>query len=128
MNIENIRKLFIVFVSLSGAYSVLFGAWLSHQGHSLPVESISTLKVAHFYQFMHTIALLAVCLFWQFTKSKAAYITATLLTLGILLFSGSLYLKVFFAWQIIGKLAPIGGILLSLAWLSVLIHLNIRKH
>ncbi|WP_286272411.1 DUF423 domain-containing protein [Thalassotalea hakodatensis] len=128
MKIDNMRKLFIVFVSLSGAYSVLFGAWLSHQGDLLPIESVATLKIAHFYQFLHTIALLAVCFYWQFTQSKAAFLTATLLSLGILLFSGSLYVKVLFACELIGKLTPIGGILLSLAWLSVLIHLNIRKH
>ncbi|MDO6426813.1 DUF423 domain-containing protein [Thalassotalea sp. 1_MG-2023] len=123
MKIDKARKLFIVFVSLSGAYSVLFGAWLSHQGDLLP-----TLKIAHFYQFLHTIALLAVCFFWQSTQPKAAFLTATLLSLGMLLFSGSLYVKVLFACELIGKLTPFGGILLSLAWLSVLIHLNIRKH
>ncbi|WP_286232782.1 DUF423 domain-containing protein [Thalassotalea sediminis] len=125
---NNIENFFKVFVGLSGAYSVLFGAWLSHQGHTLPVEVVSTLKDAHFYQFIHTVALFAICMSKQNKHTKAMLVTASLLAFGILCFSGSLYIKTFFDWQAIGKLAPIGGISLSLAWLSVLIHLNIRKH
>ena len=42
---------------------------------------------------------------------------AIFFTLGILLFSGSLYIKTFFDSAIIGKLAPSGGLSFAHAWL-----------
>lgn len=117
-----IIKVLMIFVGVSGCFSVLFGAWLAHAGQSLPVSVQSTLKTALEYQLFHTLALLA-ALVWATTSlsvrdpSKILLAACIGFMVGILCFSGSIYIKTFFSFPIIGKLTPFGGISLAVAWL-----------
>lgn len=119
MNTAKLARLFLLFIGISGAFSVLFGAWLSHGGQNLPLQVYKRLSDAHLYQFIHTLALLMVYIWWLKTPSKYLFITMVLFGLGIILFSGSLYIKTYFELMFIGKMAPWGGILLALAWLNL---------
>lgn len=119
MKTVNLIRLFVIFVGISGAFSVLFGAWLAHAGSSLPQLQQATLSTALQYQFIHTLALLAVIIWYQQQASKSLMMAASGFALGILAFSGSLYLKTFLMIDDIGKLAPIGGSILALSWLFV---------
>lgn len=123
MNSVNFKRLLLIFVSLSGCFSVLFGAWLAHAGQLLAIEIQTRLASAQLYQFIHTLVLLALWLYLRDKHSKALMISSGLFMLGILAFSGSLYVKTFLAWPSIGKLAPLGGMLLAAAWLSLLANL-----
>lgn len=112
----------MIFVGVSGSFSVLFGAWLAHAGQMLPVNVQATLKTALQYQLFHTLALLVV-LVWAATSLSVNNPTKLILTaaiafaVGIVCFSASIYIKTFFSVAIIGKLAPFGGISLAVAWL-----------
>jgi len=118
----SIVKYLMIFVGVSGCFSVLFGAWLAHGGQTLPVNVQSSLKTALQYQLFHTLALLAT-LIWVITSSSVKVPSKILLAaciaflIGILCFSGSIYIKTFFSFPLIGKLAPFGGISLAAAWL-----------
>lgn len=117
-----ILKVLMIFVGVSGCFSVLFGAWLAHAGQTLPVNVQSTLKTALQYQLFHTLALLA-ALVWATTSlsvrkpSKILLAACIAFVVGILCFSGSIYIKTFFSFPSVGKLTPFGGISLAVAWL-----------
>lgn len=119
---NGIIKYLMIFVGVSGCFSVLFGAWLAHAGLSLPVNVQLTLKTALQYQLLHTLALLIV-LVWATTRlstnssCKLLFAVCIAFAIGILCFSVSIYIKTFFSITIIGKLTPIGGISLAVAWL-----------
>lgn len=112
-------KIFIVFTALSGCFSVLFGAWLAHAGQSLLMIDKSRLVTAHQYQIIHTIALLVVTLSYRAKPARTLVISAIFFCLGLLMFSGSLYLKTYTGNATLGMLAPFGGISLALGWLSL---------
>ena len=113
-----LMRCMMIFVGISGCFSVLFGAWLAHGGQSLASNVQSSLATALQYQLFHTIALF-VCLVWAKVEPPSKIlITASLcFILGVLCFSGAIYIKSIFEIHAIGKLAPIGGISFALAWL-----------
>jgi uncharacterized membrane protein YgdD (TMEM256/DUF423 family) len=118
----NMVKYLMIFVGVSGCFSVLFGAWLAHAGQVLSVNAQATLKTALQYQLFHTLALLGT-LIWAITNLPTRKPSIILLTaclgflVGIVFFSGGIYIKTFFNLSIVGKLTPFGGISLALAWL-----------
>lgn len=127
VNIKLNMRWFFIFIGISGCFSVLFGAWLAHASQSLTPDLVDRLFTAQFYQLIHTVALLAVCLALKQRHSKALALSAILFVFGICAFSGSLYLKTFSDWPAIGKLAPFGGISLAFAWLSLIFCLTHTK-
>ncbi|GAA6206441.1 DUF423 domain-containing protein [Thalassotalea sp. SU-HH00458] len=112
-------KVFLVFTALSGCFSVLFGAWLAHAGQHINEIDKVRLITAHQYQVIHTLALLVVGLAYRNNQSRTLFISAILFILGIILFSGSLYLKTYTGMLSLGGFAPLGGITLALGWLSL---------
>ncbi|GAA5130661.1 DUF423 domain-containing protein [Thalassotalea piscium] len=120
MNIAKTSRILVIFVAISGCFSVLFGAWLSHAAQSLVAEQLHRVEIAHQYQMLHTLALLAVIVWYKVDNTKLLLFSALSFATGILLFCGSLYLKSFFSLSTIGNLAPLGGILLALGWLLLI--------
>ncbi|MDP7593023.1 MAG: DUF423 domain-containing protein [Litorilituus sp.] len=110
-------KLLMIFVGISGCFSVLFGAWLAHGGQTLSVTAQSSLQTAQQYQLIHTLALLA-SLVWAMNKSATKLLLVACISffIGILCFSGTIYIKTFFDFAIIGKVTPLGGLMLAFAW------------
>ncbi len=108
----------MIFIGISGCFSVLCGAWLAHGGQALPDKVQSSIATALQYQLFHTIALLA-CLVWLKTSKSSTVLIAACIAfiIGILCFSGTIYIKAFFELTFIGKLTPFGGIALAFAWL-----------
>ncbi len=108
----------------SGLSAVLLGAFGAHalQGILTPYQS-HIWETAVFYQFVHTLVLLF--LSREPNQAKAAFIA---FTLGILFFSGSLYL---YAVTRIGWLVfvtPFGGVAFLIGWtLLLLSSFKIRK-
>jgi len=71
---------------------------------------------AVFYQFIHAIALLVLALHGTINRGACL-----LLLIGILLFSGSLYLLALTNLRWLGPITPIGGLcfLVGWAWLAL---------
>ncbi len=112
-------RFLMIFVGISGAFSVLFGAWLAHAGAALPEVEQIRLNKALQYQFIHTLALFVSLVWLSIHKSNWAIAASLSFVVGIVFFSGSLYLRTFFDMAAVGKLAPIGGSLLALGWLFI---------
>lgn len=76
------------------------------------------------YHIWHTLALLAIGLWKRQSDSKALSVAAWAFTIGIVLFSGALYLLVIggprFAGVPWGAVAPFGGTALLVGWIAAL--------
>lgn len=120
MNTNKVNQICLKLVAISGVFSVLFGAWLAHGTGAMDVSDVARLKSAHHYQFIHTLAMLAVCLYNGYKPNKVLLLTALCFFVGILLFSGLIYLKVLIGFSALSMLTPVGGIAFSLGWLTLL--------
>jgi uncharacterized membrane protein YgdD (TMEM256/DUF423 family) len=93
--------------------AVALGAFGAH-GLRSTLEARGTLDAwnkAVFYQFIHAVALLVLAL--QGTINRGACL---LLFIGILLFSGSLYLLALTNLRWLGAVTPLGGLCLLAGW------------
>lgn len=99
------------------ALATVLGALGAHLLRSrLAPDRYEILQTALSYQFFHSLGLLALGLIFDRLPSKSIRIAGWLLLVGIVLFSGSLYLILAGAPRIVGVLTPIGGLALIAAW------------
>jgi uncharacterized membrane protein YgdD (TMEM256/DUF423 family) len=102
--------------AIFGASSVIIGAALRHLGGDADTEVLQT---ALRYHQLHSAVLLALGLYaLNKPLSMRLVMPAALFTLGILVFSGSLYAMVVWSIPALGQLTPLGGVLLIAAWVS----------
>lgn len=100
---------------VNGCIAVLMGAVAAHwlSGVVEP-EDIARVEKAAMYQMYHTLALLAL-LMWPRHEGKIKY-TRWAFLMGILLFSGSLYLYSFTHLKLLVYVTPLGGMAFLLGW------------
>ena len=122
------KILWLRLIAISGALSVMFGAFGAHGLEDrLSASYLDTFNTAVRYQFLHTLALLGIiCLPDHLVKLRTLHWVAISFAAGVLLFSGSLYLLVLFDIPSLGVITPIGGAALILGW--VLLLLSVRRH
>ncbi|WP_028578771.1 DUF423 domain-containing protein [Desulfogranum japonicum] len=111
-------KLFFSLGAILGGCAVILGAWASHRGIDLlSSEQVHLIQKGLRYQMYHGLALLAVA--WAVEQwPAAAMFTGTGgggIAAGVVLFSGSLYLKAFTVVEP-GYITPLGGMLLIIGW------------
>lgn len=102
------------------ALAVILGAFGAHglRGR-LDAYSMSVYEKAVFYHFIHALGLLVVSFLPRtgtFPESGAASVCALLL-IGIVVFSGSLYLLAVTGSRWLGAITPVGGLSFIAAWL-----------
>jgi uncharacterized membrane protein YgdD (TMEM256/DUF423 family) len=111
------------------ALAVMLGAFGAHGlKDRLSEYSMSVYEKAVFYHFVHALGLLIVALL-----AKAGSISAGganrvgwLLSIGIVIFSGSLYALAISGVRVLGAITPLGGIAFIAAW-AVLAYEAIRS-
>ncbi len=118
----------VVAGSLFAMLSVILGAFGAHALKAiLTVDLLSSFETGVKYQMYHGLALLAIGIAYAYKPQKLLRIVSILFILGIILFSGSIYLLVALKsnGQIglggFGILTPIGGVLFIIGWLLMLI-------
>lgn len=119
------KRSFFLVATLSAALAVALGALGAHLLQQwLPPEKINTFEIGVRYQFYHSIALLAVSLYSRYLNKKMLQIAGWLFVLGIIFFSGSLYLLACSGIMgldsirsILGPMTPIGGVFFILGWM-----------
>ncbi|RZJ80267.1 MAG: DUF423 domain-containing protein [Flavobacterium sp.] len=119
------NKRIILTAAFFGALAVILGAFGAHSLKNL-VDAYA-LDIWHKgveYQFYHTFALLYLSTFARY-KNKLIGFAFLFFTLGIILFSGSLYILALkdvlhiSNTKIIGPITPIGGLFFILGWISL---------
>ena len=117
------QKLFLLIAALSGSIGVILGAIGSHLlKNKINYWELNSYETGIRYQFIHVFALIAVAILMDKIDSKLMSYSGIFFIVGILLFSGSLYLlslksllEINIA-SILGPITPIGGLFLIIGW------------
>jgi uncharacterized membrane protein YgdD (TMEM256/DUF423 family) len=115
-------KIFIILGALNAFLSVTLGAFGAHglEGKLEP-KYLEIWKTGVQYQMFHAIGLLIIgILAGNIPASSLISWSGWLMFLGILLFSGSLYVLSVTRISILGAITPIGGVSFLVAWLLLI--------
>lgn len=97
--------------------SVAMGAFGAHiLGSRLSEDDLSTYETAVRYQMYHALALLLLSVFSNDMSEKESKFIGWSFLLGIILFSGSLYILLLTGIAILGAITPLGGVGFLLGW------------
>ena len=117
-----------------GAVSALSGVGLGAFGaHGLKAtlspEMLTVYQTGVTYQMWHALGLIGIALIsQQVPESKLLNWAGWLMFIGILLFSGSLYLLAILNLKWLGMITPLGGVSFIIAWLLIAIFAAKKQH
>ncbi len=121
------NKQIILTASFFGLLAVILGAFGAHGLEGKISEyQLGTWKTANEYQFYHTFAILFLSTFSR-AKSQSIRVSFIAFTVGILLFSGSLYLLSvrnllgIESASILGPITPLGGLCFIIGWIGLFV-------
>lgn len=118
--------------AIFGMLAIILGAFGAHALKKiLSIEELSTFETGVKYQIYHSIFLLFIGTINELSQ-KAKKTIYYLVVFGVIFFSGSIYLLATnslttFDFKIIGFVTPIGGLLLILAWGTLLLNYINKK-
>jgi uncharacterized membrane protein YgdD (TMEM256/DUF423 family) len=112
------QKDIIVVACILGMLGVGIGAFGAHalKGILMANNRLDTFELAVRYHFYHLLSLLAIGATFQLGNVTFLKWSANLLLLGILLFSGSLYVLAIFNQTAVVIVTPFGGLFLIAGW------------
>jgi uncharacterized membrane protein YgdD (TMEM256/DUF423 family) len=113
------NKSILVLTSLLGAFGVILGALGAHAlKERLGVDGLKTFETGVKYHMIHVLALLILQLFPQLSQNDKLWVSILFL-LGILFFSGSLYVisTDVISAKSIWFITPLGGIMFIAGWI-----------
>ena len=113
-------KLYIITGSAFAALAILLGAFGSHAlKQKLTLEQLEIYDIATRYLMFHALGIFAIGILGYQVPSEILTLPLLLMVLGILIFSGSLYLISLAGYKKLGMVTPIGGLALIISWLMV---------
>lgn len=124
MNRESVfAKKLILVGAITLALAVIFGAFGAHslKAH-LTDHQLGIFETGNRYHFIHGLGLLCMAGILNYVSTRSIKVVMTLILIGILLFSGSLYLLAMreflniSSWKFLGPLTPIGGLFFIAGW------------
>jgi uncharacterized membrane protein YgdD (TMEM256/DUF423 family) len=128
------HRVYLKIGAFIGAISVLLGAFAAHQlKQYLAADVLATFQTGVTYQFYHGLALLATGILLKRYPNDWIIWAGRLFVVGIILFSGSLYLLAMLksikdiGLGGFGLITPIGGLLLVAGWISLMIGIPSNK-
>ncbi|MCT1539400.1 MULTISPECIES: DUF423 domain-containing protein [Lysinibacillus] len=118
-------KRFIVTGALHGLLAVAFGAFGAHALKEILDEySRGIWETAVQYQMFHATGLLIIGLLMSsklLGEVKQLNLAGIFFNLGIVFFSGSLYVLAISGIKVLGAITPIGGVLFLAGWLLIIL-------
>ena len=119
------QKNLVVISCVVMAVAVGLGAFGAHAlRDSLTTDQLDVWKTATLYQFVHGLALLVLSIVHLLLPSKWLRASIISLLIGVILFSGSLYLLTTMGWRWLGPITPIGGLAFILGWIFAIFGLK----
>ncbi|MDF2192541.1 DUF423 domain-containing protein [Paraflavitalea sp. CAU 1676] len=122
------HKGFLTTAALLGALSVTLGAFGAHGLKKIvPPETVGTFETGVRYQFYHVFALLVVAILFEKFPGDWMRWAGLLFIIGIVLFSGSLYVLTALkatntvGLSGIGAITPIGGLFFIAGWIAMFV-------
>jgi uncharacterized membrane protein YgdD (TMEM256/DUF423 family) len=116
-------KTFIIVGAINAFLSVALGAFGAHGlKDRLDAHYLDIWKTGVTYQMFHALGILVVAmLLGKFAGSALFTWSGWLMLIGIIFFSGSLYLLSLTKVGILGAITPIGGVCFLAAWVLVIV-------
>ena len=113
----------ITMAAVNGLLAVMLGAFMSHSlEETITTELLGVIQTGVSYHMYHSLAALAAGILSHiFPKVRLLKFSAYSFLLGIMLFSGSLYLLALTELPMIGMITPIGGIFFIFGWIMLCI-------
>ena len=113
-----IARLFLSIGSISGALVVMLGAFGAHGlKDKLSEKMLANYMTGVEYHFYHTFAILAVGLLAMHFQSRLLFACGWSFAIGIVIFSGSLYVMALTGITKLGAITPIGGLMFIIGWI-----------
>ncbi|HIB26406.1 MAG TPA: DUF423 domain-containing protein [Candidatus Marinimicrobia bacterium] len=111
-------KSWIIFGALLAALAVLLGAFGAHglKGKVSP-EDLTIFETGVRYHMYHALGLILISVLGLYYYPEMIQLPAIFLSVGILLFSGSLYILVLTGLRWMGAITPLGGVAFIAGWL-----------
>lgn len=120
-------KRLLLLASILGFLAVGFGAFGAHALKNILDDKITTYETGNRYHFYHTFAIFISYFLYTFNKEKKYIVAGYLFALGILFFSGSLYILSITKISLFGAITPIGGLLFLIGW-ATLFHALLKSN
>ena len=127
------HKVYLKTAAFLGALSVILGAFAAHGLKNITDEqTITIFNKGVQYQFYHVFALALVAILFKTYPNKRISTAGLLFILGIVLFSGSLYIYTYKTINAIAGLnwivflTPIGGVFFIAGWLCLALGIKER--
>ncbi|WP_339492666.1 MULTISPECIES: DUF423 domain-containing protein [unclassified Pseudomonas] len=111
---------FLMLAAFFGFTGVALGAFAAHglKGR-LSTEYLAIFHTGVTYQLVHTLALLGVALLATHIPGRIVTWAGVSFVVGILLFSGSLYLLTLTGISKLGIITPLGGVAFLIGWVCL---------
>ena len=118
-------KTWIIVGSLLAAIAVLIGAFGSQSLKSrVSPEDLAIFETGVRYHMYHALGLIIMGILGLYYSSDVIQFPAVLLTFGILIFSGSLYLLVLTGTRWMGAITPLGGLAFIAGWIMLIVKIR----
>ena len=124
------HRTFLQVAAILGAVSVAFGAFGAHALKKMVSDvAVNIFETGVRYQFYHVFALAVVGILYRDFSNKWMLWAGNLFLIGMLLFSGSLYVLTYFKgtakpnFDWIGAITPLGGLAFIAGWVCMFIGL-----
>lgn len=118
-------KLFIVAGAINGFLAVAFGAFGAHAlKEKLSEKYLAIWETAVQYQMFHALALVAIGILMSsklFGHVSSLNAAGYFILVGIILFSGSLYVLSLTGIGVLGAITPIGGVAFLVGWILLIV-------
>jgi uncharacterized membrane protein YgdD (TMEM256/DUF423 family) len=113
----------------NGLIAVAIGAFAAHGlKDRLSADALGWVKTASDYEMWHGLALLAIALLGGDAITGVLRSAAIAFLIGVILFSGSLYLLALTGWRDFAWITPLGGTALLIGWALLLWHGIAGRH
>jgi uncharacterized membrane protein YgdD (TMEM256/DUF423 family) len=128
------NKTFLQIAALLGALGLILGAFGAHGlKQVLDENGLKIFETAVRYQFYHVFALALTGILYKEFGSKYLYYAGWMFIIGIIFFSGSLYIFTYknaahregLNW--VGPITPIGGVFFIIGWICLAFAVSAKK-
>lgn len=114
---SSMDRTFLLIGALAGATGVALGAFGAHGLRArLSPDMLAVFETGVRYHMYHALAILATAAFMTRLEGRLIAAAGWLFTVGIVLFSGSLYALALTGVTVLGAVTPLGGLAFLAGW------------
>jgi len=122
------RARFVRFGAIAMGFGVALGAFGAHGLRSqLTPDLLAVYETGVRYHLVHGLALFIVAWLVGEDRTRSARLAGLLFVLGILLFSGSLYVLALTGIRAFGAITPVGGVAWIAAWTILALRVKVSR-